>query len=130
LRAFETPAVLDVSPRVAGAEPPAERGTRHARSGFSAATRTLLLCDEKEETVEMKNASWIFPIALTFAVGCGGDQKQAESPDTGQEVEEAGEAVGEEVEEGAKDVKEGGKNVVEEAHEETSGKDLDGDGDD
>jgi hypothetical protein len=62
-------------------------------------------------------------------VGCGGDQKQAEEPDTSQEVKEAGEAVGEEVEEGAEDVKEGTENAVEETREEVENKDLDGDGD-
>jgi len=66
---------------------------------------------------------------LVFAVGCGGDQKQAEEPDTSQEVREAGEAVGEEVEEGAGDVKEGTENAVEETREEVENKDLDGDGD-
>jgi hypothetical protein len=67
--------------------------------------------------------------SLVFAVGCGGDQKQADEPDTSQEVREAGEAAGEEVEEGAKDVKEGTENAVEETREEVENKDLDGDGD-
>jgi hypothetical protein len=66
---------------------------------------------------------------LAFIVACGGDQKQAEEPDTSQEVREAGEAVGEEVEEGAKDVKDGTENAVEETREEVENKDLDGDGD-
>lgn len=66
---------------------------------------------------------------LALALGCGGDQKQAEEPDTSQEVREAGEAVGDEVEEGAKDVKEGTENAVEETREEVENKDLDGDGD-
>lgn len=66
---------------------------------------------------------------LAFLVGCGGDQKKAEEPDTSQEVKEAGEAVGEEVKEGAGDVKEGTDNAVEETREEVENKDLDGDGD-
>jgi hypothetical protein len=79
----------------------------------------------------MMNMRMLAVLTLPMAglIGCGGDQKTAEEPDTSQEVREAGEAVGDEVEEGAKDVKEGSENAVEETREEVENKDLDGDGD-
>jgi hypothetical protein len=73
--------------------------------------------------------SIVLALPLGLVLGCGGDQKQAEEPDTSQEVKEAGEAVGEEVQEGAEDAKDGTKNAVEETREEVEDKDLDGDGD-
>jgi hypothetical protein len=62
-------------------------------------------------------------------MGCGGDQKHAEEPDTSEEVGEAGEAVGTEVKQGAESAADGVENAAEETKEEVQDKDLDGDGD-
>ena len=52
-------------------------------------------------------------------MGCGGDQKHAESPDpdTSEEVKEAGEAAGEDIKQTGEDVKEGAKDAVDETKE-------------
>ena len=86
-------------------------------------TRTYRLASLSQGRPAMKLLTWM-TAALTLAVAaCGGDQQEAQSPDTSKEVEEAGEAVGEDVEEGAEEaadeVQEGVNEAAEEVDEAT-----------
>jgi hypothetical protein len=71
--------------------------------------------------MQKSTAAWAgLPVFMAvLMMGCGGDQKHAESPDpdTSEEVKEAGEAAGEDIKDSAEDVKEGTKDAAEETKE-------------
>jgi hypothetical protein len=80
--------------------------------------------------MQTSKVAWAgLPVFMAILMmGCGGDQKHAQSPDpdTSKEVKEAGEAAGTDVKESAEDVKEGTENAAEKTKEKI--KDPDGDG--